>query len=57
MTSMDDFEIVVWDAPSMESELAWSGESTYATKHEETTYRAKFSTEPLIAYCPHCSIH
>ena len=52
---MDDFEIVVWDAPPMESGLAWSGEATYPTKEEETTYKAKFSHEPLIAYCPHCT--
>jgi len=52
---MDDFEIVVYDVPPQDTGLSWSGEKTYDTKVEPTTYQAKFSCEPLVAYCPHCT--
>ena len=52
---MDDFEIVVYDVPVQGNNVAWSGEQTYSVKDEPTTYKAKFSCEPLVAYCPHCT--
>ena len=52
---MDDFEIVVYEVPLQETGLSWSGEKTYETKVEPTVYQAKFSCEPLVAYCPHCT--
>tara|TARA_R110002012_G_scaffold321973_1_gene552975 strand:+ start:9774 stop:10406 length:633 start_codon:yes stop_codon:yes gene_type:complete len=52
---MDDFEIVVYEVPDQGNGIAWGGETTYETKDEPTTYQAKFSCEPLVAYCPHCT--